>query len=155
MNVEYINPFVEGAQNVLNDVCGESPSLGSLSVKEIDNMAAEVSISIDIIGQIAGKVIFTMKKDVAFFIVSKMMFGMPIETLDEMAQSAVSELGNIISGNVATLFSSKGILIDIKPPYFKLNPKISDFSSISGKGVCIPLVFQDSKTFEVNIFIEN
>ncbi len=42
--------------------------------------------------------------------------GMPVTELDDMAMSAISELGNMIMGNAATIFSTKGIVIDITPP---------------------------------------
>ncbi len=42
--------------------------------------------------------------------------GMPVTELDDMATSAISELGNMIMGNAATIFSTKGIVIDITPP---------------------------------------
>ena len=41
---------------------------------------------------------------------------MPVNELDEMASSALNELGNMIMGNTASDFSTLGIIIDITPP---------------------------------------
>ena len=40
---------------------------------------------------------------------SKMMMGMPVTALDDMSISAISELGNMIMGNAATILLNKGI----------------------------------------------
>ena len=45
-----------------------------------------------------------------------MMMGMPVDTLDEMACSALGELGNMIMGNTSTIFSTMNIIFDITPP---------------------------------------
>ena len=157
MNAEYINPFVEGTQSTLNSVCGESPTLGNVFTKTHPYSIDAVSITVGIMGQIKGNVVFTMKSDVACFIASKMMFGMPLLELDDMSKSAVSEVGNMISGNVATLFSVKGILVDITPPSCQIDatPENFPFLKPDFEAVCIPFQFQDSKVFEIDIFLED
>ena len=42
-----------------------------------------------------------------------MMMGMPVTELDEMSQSALSELSNMLTASAATSFSNLGITIDI------------------------------------------
>ena len=63
-----------------------------------------------------GQVVLGLVDEKAKAMASKMMFGMPVETLDDMASSALNELSNMIMGNTATIFSTLGILIDITPP---------------------------------------
>jgi chemotaxis protein CheX len=41
-------------------------------------------------------------------IASIMMTGRPVETLDDMAQSAISELANMISANAMTIVGQNG-----------------------------------------------
>jgi chemotaxis protein CheX len=85
-----------------------------------------------------------------------MMMGMPVDTLkDDMAKSAVSELANIISGNVATIFAGKEVVVDIKPPQLRFNASESDFPFVERvtKVVCIPLQFKDGHIFEVDVLI--
>ena len=45
-----------------------------------------------------------------------MMMGMPVDTLDDMATSALCELCNMIMGSTATLFSTQQMVMDITPP---------------------------------------
>ena len=47
---------------------------------------------------------------------STMMMGMPVEEFNEMAQSAISELVNMLTANVATNFSRDNINVDISTP---------------------------------------
>ena len=157
MNAEHINPFVQGSQNILSMVCGENTTLGKLGTKKQPCQSEEVAIKIGIVGQITGSVVFTMKQELACYIASKMMMGMPVEQLDDMSISAISELTNMISGNVATLFSSIGVLIDITPPQFMKEPTSADFAFIPDNTliVCIPLGFANGLTFEIHIALNN
>jgi len=124
-------------------------------VKKTPYKTLPVSIAIDIFGEFVGEVVFTMEEPVGCFIASKMMGGMPVPTLDEMSQSAVSEMANMISGNVATIFFGKGTKIDIKPPRFKMSATTDDFPMATKveKIVCVPLKFADGHIFELDIII--
>jgi chemotaxis protein CheX len=145
MDAAHINPFIQGTQAVCSTICGEAPSLGKLNVKGKPYAPMPITIAVTLIGDIAGDVIFNMAEQDGCFIASRMMGGMPVAALDEMSQSAVSEMANMISGNVATLFAGKGVSVDISPPRFKLNAQASDFPSATGidKIVSIPLNFQN------------
>jgi len=155
MNAEHINPFVQGAQSTLCMISSESPSLGSLSLKKAPFKLRNVSIFVDIFGDIDGHVVFTLNVADACMIASKMMGGAAVMSLDSMAGSALSELGNMIAGNIATKFSIKGINVDISTPRLKIDASGSDFSFVPpGMAmICIPLTFTDGLVFELDIFI--
>ncbi|MCL2501471.1 MAG: chemotaxis protein CheX [Defluviitaleaceae bacterium] len=155
MNVAYVNPFVQGAQSVLTTLCMETPALGQVHVKNAPYAPSTVSIAVSIHGDFAGEVVFNMEESAGCFIASKMMMGMPVPALDAMSESALSELANMISGNVATLFSGKGIIVDIKPPAFRRNATNADFplSTQTPKVVCVPLKFADGHVFAVDVMI--
>ncbi len=154
MDAAYVNAFIQGAQNILNTICAESPRLGKLFMKKYPYISEIVSISFDIFKDITGNVVFTMKPEVACFIASKMMYGMPVSALDDMSISAICELGNMISGNVATIFSKQGTMVDISTPSFRMNAASGDFPFIKENSqiVCVPLVFSTGDVFEINIF---
>ena len=149
MNAEFINPFIQGSQRVLDSICGGRPGLGKVFIKKPPFAPQHVAVAISIIGAVKGTAIYTMDTSAGLFLVSRMMGGMSIETLDFMSQSALCELANMISGNVATAFSEKGILIDITPPEFCGN----SYPSLVGQAVCIPLLLQDGNVFEVDVCI--
>ncbi len=49
-------------------------------------------------------------------IASKMMMGLPVEELNEMAQSALSELSNMLTANASINFSNIGVNVNISTP---------------------------------------
>ncbi|MCL1845709.1 MAG: chemotaxis protein CheX [Defluviitaleaceae bacterium] len=117
---------------------------------------SEVSVSVDIFGAFEGEIVYNMTEDAGCFIVSRMMPGFSTPSMQEdMAKSAVSELANIISGNVATIFSGKEIVVDIRTPVLRFNAAADDFplARKTPKIVCVPLQFKDGYVFEVDVII--
>lgn len=45
-----------------------------------------------------------------------MMMGLPVEELNEMAQSALSELSNMLTANASINFSNIGVNVNISTP---------------------------------------
>ena len=156
MDASYVNPFVQGAQKVFATICQETPSLGKVFIKPKPYPAGEVTVSVSIFGAFEGEVVFNMEESTGCYIVSKMMMGMPVASLqDEMPKSAVSELANIVSGNVATIFAGKEIVVDIKPPVLRFGASSADFPMAErvARVVCVPLLFQGGQVFQVDVMI--
>lgn len=74
-------------------------------------------IKLGLFGSLSGEVVLNFEKPMALEVVSKMMMS-PVDTIDALGQSAISELGNMIAGNAATVFANNDILIDITPPSY-------------------------------------
>ena len=89
--------------------------------------------------------------NIACDIASKMIM-MPVTEMDDFAVSAISELGNMILGNAATIFSTQGIDIDITPP--TIGKGTMSFSHSYSKNICIPLIYDGDKRIEINIAIK-
>lgn len=153
MNVEYINPFIQGTQAVLNDVCSEKSKLGKIYLKTSPYTGETISIIIGVTGDIKGQVIFSLNISTACSIASKMMMGMPVSEMDELAKSAISELTNIILGNTATLFYNNGIKIDITPPSLLMGENVQ-ISTTKMQTICIPLELSDGNTFEIDVSLQ-
>lgn len=147
MRVEHINPFIQGTESVLKTVCSADTKLGKI-YKKSEIPAGIYSISIEIVGELHGFVYYSMTEATACAIASKMMMGMPVPALDEMSKSALCELSNMISGNVATIFSGMSLTVDIKPPIF------SDGASASPKYdfIAIPINIDGTYVLEINIW---
>ena len=103
MNVEYINPFTQATFDVLTMFGTFDPKLGKPFVKDDALISVGVVVVVGIIGEVKGQVAYSFSEETAKMIASTMMMGMPVDTFDEMAKSAVSELSNMISGNASTL----------------------------------------------------
>ena len=153
MNADYINCLIHGAQNIIEAVCAERPALGKLYVKQPPYSSRPVSVKIGIIGDVQGEINYSMNEDVALYIAAKMLTGMPISILDEIARSAVSELTNMISGNVSSLLYAQKVTCDITTPSFSINPSSENFQKLgsASKVICVPLILQTGGILEVDV----
>ena len=152
INVEYINPFLMAATNIIKDICQIDMQVGKPYVKQTAFADDSVIIMIGITGEMRGSVIIALTYNKALEIASKMMMGMPVTELDEMATSAISELGNMIMGNAATILSTKGVGIDITPPTL-CRGNITITQSYT-KNICIPLSGDDI-TIELDVAVKD
>ena len=116
IDVNTINPFLSSAVSVLQMASQINATIGKPKVKETYFTENSVLIMLGVTGQLEGQVILEITEENAKVLASNMMMGYEVPELDTMAMSAISELGNMIMGNSATVFSTQGTLIDITPP---------------------------------------
>lgn len=116
IDVKHINPFLQSSISVVESVTQVKLTVGKPELTDFHLKELTYAIQVGIVGEMKGQVILAIEDDIAKELASKMMFGMPVTELDEMSSSALNELGNMIMGNTATIFSTLGILIDITPP---------------------------------------
>ena len=93
-----------------------------LNISEISDHPAEdlksddtVDIAIGIVGDLKGEVIYRFPVSTSLNMVN-IMSGMQFEAVDVFVTSAISEIANIISGNVLTALSHNDMKCDILPP---------------------------------------
>lgn len=153
MNIEYINPFIEASQTVLQQVANIDAKLGKVFLRSSPYKGEAVVIMVGITGKMRGQTIFTMSKETAFRIASAMMCGMAVEELNEISKSALSELTNMILGNAATILYNKGIGIEITPPSLLLGENLS-ISQAKMQTICIPLHLTDTEILEIDVSVE-
>ena len=154
---DFINQLIQSVQSTLKAFAEILPQIGfqdiakkgiSLEGSTLENPG--ILINIGVMGPLKGAILIGMSIDNAHQFASKMMMGMPVETLDEMSKSALSELGNMIMGNAATLLSNDGVSIDITPPSLMVGENIS-LSSGSMRTISIPLMSEgDEITVDVS-----
>lgn len=150
MQAAHINPFLQSATLVLEQMCSVSPERGDLTVKIIEFKNDYVWLQIGIIGQMKGNIVFGFPEGVALKIVSGMMGGFVVTEFDEMSQSAISELGNMISGNASSILYNEGIMIDITPPKI-INIQDQSEQFQNKKAMVVPLRLADIGEFEIYI----
>jgi len=99
-------------------------------------------------GNMEGNLVYGFTSELGLLIVSKMMGGMPYEKLDELAMSAIGELGNMVSGNIAMHLEQIGKPIDITPPSVICGREIQ----INVEGLILKIPAQlETLSFEVNM----
>lgn len=152
INVEYINPFLMAATSIIKDICQIDMKIGKPYVKNTEFASDSVVIMIGITGEMRGQVMIALTYQKALEIASRMMMGIQVTELDEMSISAISELGNMIMGNAATILSTKGIGIDITPP--TLCRGTLSIKQAFAKNICIPLSGDDI-TIELDVAVRS
>jgi len=85
-------------------------------VKNKNATSRGVVVMVGFTKQLRGNVVYNMEDETARFIASTMMMGMPVPEFDAMAQSAISELSNMLSANAATNLTQMGLDVDISTP---------------------------------------
>ena len=115
MKVEFIEPFVGSVFKVIEAVTGDAPTRGQLALRQSTFTTQQVTIMAGVNGEVEGTVLYGMNAQTALKIAGAMMC-MEVIEFDEMSVSALSELGNMITGNAITALSQNGYDVDITPP---------------------------------------
>jgi len=116
MDAKLVNPFIDAFTAVMPQIGFPEPKRAKVTVKQKNAVSLGVSVIVGFTKQIRGNVVYNMTEDTAKFIASTMMMGMPVENFDEMAQSAISELSNMLTANTATHIAGLGLEVDISTP---------------------------------------
>jgi chemotaxis protein CheX len=151
MKAEYINPFLESARIVIEQMINIRPTTGQLGVKDIKFVEKYIWIQIGITGQMQGDIVFGLHEVVALKLVSAMMGGYVITEMDEMGHSAISELGNMISGNASTMLFNQGVRVDITPP--KVVQSVTAAGFIPKKALTIPLIIEGIGELDIQVIM--
>lgn len=130
MDAKLVNPFVDAFTSVMPQMGFPEPKRAKLYVREKNAVSRGVAVVVGFTKQIRGNVVYNMSVDTAKSIASTMMMGMPIADFDTMAQSAISELSNMLTANAATNITGMGFEVDISTPSLSIGEsfqiKISD-----------------------------
>ena len=143
IKAEHLNPFLLSAKQVLQQVCNVEVTFGPISKDDFYVSGEPLFIMLGVTGEITGQVCMVMGTETAKDVASRMMMGMPVEEIDDMAKSALSELGNMILGNAATILSSDNVLIDITPP--TLGTGNARMTSPNMKSIKVPLLCDEKE----------
>lgn len=137
MRVELVNAFVLAAGGVLSTELNAQPQRGTLSLQHDAYVTNDVTVLVSLVGDVSGITIYSMDFDTAKTIIS-VMLDQETETFDELAQSGISELGNVISGQACTNLSNIGLEADISVPTLIVG-KGSKISTLGIGRLTVPL----------------
>ena len=115
MNVKFLNPFLDAVVDVMKAEVGIPCTRGNLSMQKSSMTTSEVTVMISIIGQVQGVVLYGMSKATSLGIVSRIL-DQEFDEFDNLAQSGIGELGNVISGKATINLSDAGFQTTISPP---------------------------------------
>lgn len=149
MDVNLINPFINSFLNVMPQLGFKEVKKQGISVKGNKIKSLGVMLILGIVGDIKGNIIYSLDVESAKQIASVMMMGFPVNELDDMAQSALSELSNMLTANASTNFAESGTNINISTPTLMHG---NDFEAKlnTDKALCISILV-DNIPIEINV----
>lgn len=115
LNAELVNPFVEAAFEVFIRGAEIELKRASLSIRQCSVTTRPVNVHINFSGEIHGQIFYGMSVQTAKQIASKMI-GQRLRMLNDFAQSALSELGNMITGHATAKLEEFYPNLNISPP---------------------------------------
>ena len=115
MRVEYINPFVEAAYNVLKEVLNAEISRGELYLKATSQPVLGVAAIIGLTGDVEGRVLLDMSMETAVDVASAMNEE-KLADLNPLGKATIAELANMITGQAVTKLEELGFSFDLSPP---------------------------------------
>lgn len=113
MKDKLYNAFIDATHNVFKLML----NISEISAHPTDDFKCddEVDISIGVVGDLNGEVVYRFPVPTSLNMVN-IMSGMQFEEVDAFVTSAISEIANIISGNVLTVLSGSDVKCEILPP---------------------------------------
>ena len=137
MDAKLLNPFIQAAVEVLKTELGTDVIRGEVSLQKSSLTSDDVTVLINLIGDVYGVVMYGMHTDTCLNLVSKIM-GQDFTELNSLAQSGVAELGNVISGQATIRFSEAGYKSNISTPTL-LNGNGIEISTLDFPRIVVPL----------------
>lgn len=147
MRVEFVDPFINAGFSVLQQLVQDNPERGALSMRALTFTTQQVTIVTGVNGEVEGSVLYGMSLITAQKIASAMIC-QPLAAMDDMAWSAISELGNMITGNAAQLMYDSGYKCDITPPSVMRGMNIEISTAVPA--LVVPLSTQFGR-LEINV----
>lgn len=115
MDIELIGPFVTAAAEVLRAEASVEVNRGQLSLESAGIITSDVATLLSVVGDAEGLVLYNLSLETCLALVGRMV-GQPFRELDQLAQSGIAELGNVMAGRAVTKLSAAGIQADISVP---------------------------------------
>lgn len=136
-NVKFLNPFINAVVEVLDIECGLSARRENVSLQKTALTADEITVMISLIGQVQGVVMYGLSVATGLGLVSRVMSQEFLE-LDNLAQSGIAELGNVITGRATVNLSQSGYEANISPPTLIIG-KGTQISTLDFARIVVPV----------------
>lgn len=136
--IELVQPYLQAAKDVIARETGSEVTVGRVSLKKPPASTDEISILIGVTGEIQGVVMIVMNRQTALNIVSHIT-GERYAEFDELAQSAVAEMANVISGRGGIGLAAFGRETTISPPAVLVGSKGGGVSTLDIPIYALPL----------------
>ena len=137
MRVQLVNCYVRAAADVIAKETNSPVKRGGVRLERDAFTSEEVTAIVGVNGAMGGSFYLSMSESTALNLVSAMM-GQAMTEFDELAQSGIAELANVVAGAASVGLADLGYTTNITPPLLLLgaNAKIS---SVEIQRLVVPL----------------
>jgi chemotaxis protein CheX len=152
MDARAVEPFLTAIGTVMPSLGFTSVKRGKISMGDTNKIASRgVMVVIGLTHEFRGNIAYNLSVDAAKRVASTMMMGMPVESFDAMAESAIAELGNMLAANASMILEKQGSKLDISPPTVITGESFASTVS-NAKRVNIEMLVDDIP-LEVNVIM--
>lgn len=153
VNAKYVNPFIEAAMKVVNQIAGIEVRRGHLSYKAKVEPTYGVSIIIGIYGFLVGQIVYSLDHALAERLVDRLMGDRSPEEKKIMFIDTLGELANMITGNaIALLNQSKDLSLKITTPAIATGERLS--INLVPKPALVLGLYTQYGPIEINLALE-
>jgi chemotaxis protein CheX len=129
--------YVSAAVDVLTSETGAVVERQGLQIRHDPYTTEDVTAMIGVSGSIAGSIFLSMTESTALALVGRMM-DQTIHGLDELTQSGIAELANVVAGTAGIALGELGYTTSISPPLLLLGAG-AQLSSVEMQRLVVPL----------------
>ncbi len=152
MRVDFVNPFILAAVDVVKSALDCDLERGSLRLDSSKVVSDDVTVVIGVTGDAEGIVMYGMSERTAKQF-SACMLGQRMPVFDALAESAVAELGNMIAGAATVGLENQSYACRLTPPTL-LYGRGTMISLIDINRLVIPLACKHG-TLEISVALRD
>lgn len=153
MNVQFINPFLEGTIEVLKTMAMLDPQVGKPYVRQGNQAKGDVSGIIGMTGSARGSLALSFSDTCILKIVSNML-GENYKEINDEVRDAVGEITNMISGVARKKLEAQGLNISAAIPTVVSGKNHAILHVLGGPSIIIPFE-SDNGPFFVDVCLSN
>ncbi len=137
MRVQLVNCYVRAAADVIHSEGKVAVKRGGVTLAKDAYTSEEVTAMVGVNGAMGGSFFLSMSEATALNLVSAMM-DERCDVFDELAQSGIAEMANVVAGAASIGLSELGYTTNITPPLLLLGAK-AKISAVEIQRLVVPL----------------
>jgi chemotaxis protein CheX len=118
VEAEFVNPFLTALFDTLTALGSKPREKGRLTLKMLSRIQFDASVLLRISGSLHGAVIFGMTEEVALKFASAFLMNIPVESLDDMAKSALVEFSLRVTEKAKARLIDKGFHTNVSYSFY-------------------------------------
>lgn len=142
-------PFLKAGINVLSQITSKKFHKKEVYPMMGDKSIGDVKIEIEVIGDIKSRIVIDMPRTFAFKLAKSMLEEIETEENVELMQSAILEVGNMITGNAMGYLEEQKLDCDIKTPKSHIGHNLVIFN----KNCQIGVIEFSSEIGDFNLYV--